>query len=181
MAKMVSFAASSFTKIHQEYSIWTEYSKHNFGRCGEIRLVHSSNGQYMYVELGSLSSFFVNHMCPFYWVDLLFLWFEHVCSWPNRLNSSDFYIGKAGILKIIDAPFTVWVCDYWPIAVNFCLSIEISVDAIMNIKAVYQIKRNWMGDPCLPVNYSWNGLNCSYPDSSAPTIISLWVSIKMIA
>ncbi|KAJ8638601.1 hypothetical protein MRB53_012868 [Persea americana] len=50
------------------------------------------------------------------------------------------------------------------------------VDAIMNIKAVYQIKRNWMGDPCLPVNYSWNGLNCSYPDSSSPTIISLDLS-----
>ncbi|RWR78194.1 putative LRR receptor-like serine/threonine-protein kinase [Cinnamomum micranthum f. kanehirae] len=50
------------------------------------------------------------------------------------------------------------------------------VDAIMNIKAIYQIKRNWMGDPCLPVNYSWNGLNCSYPDSSSPTNISLDLS-----
>ncbi|KAJ8638548.1 hypothetical protein MRB53_012815 [Persea americana] len=50
------------------------------------------------------------------------------------------------------------------------------VDAIMNIKAIYQIKRNWMGDPCLPVNYSWNGLSCSYPYSSSPTIISLDLS-----
>ncbi|XXG57301.1 hypothetical protein AAC387_Pa03g4490 [Persea americana] len=50
------------------------------------------------------------------------------------------------------------------------------VDTIMNIKAFYQIKRNWMGDPCVPSSYSWEGLNCSYPDSKPPTIISLDLS-----
>ncbi|KAJ8638545.1 hypothetical protein MRB53_012812 [Persea americana] len=55
------------------------------------------------------------------------------------------------------------------------------VDAIMNIKAVYQIKRNWMGDPCVPSSYSWEGLNCSYPDSKPPTIISLDLSSSGLA
>ncbi|XXG57226.1 hypothetical protein AAC387_Pa03g4438 [Persea americana] len=48
------------------------------------------------------------------------------------------------------------------------------VDTIMNIKAVYQIKRNWMGDPCVPSFYIWEGLKCSY--SKPPTIISLDLS-----
>ncbi|XP_077217307.1 putative LRR receptor-like serine/threonine-protein kinase At1g05700 isoform X2 [Tasmannia lanceolata] len=50
------------------------------------------------------------------------------------------------------------------------------VDAIMNIKATYRVKRNWMGDPCLPKNYTWEGLNCSYDSSYPPTIISLDLS-----
>ncbi|XXG57257.1 hypothetical protein AAC387_Pa03g4475 [Persea americana] len=33
-----------------------------------------------------------------------------------------------------------------------------------------------MGDPYVPVNCSWDGLNCSYPDSKPPTIISLGLS-----
>ncbi|KAJ8486666.1 hypothetical protein OPV22_019151 [Ensete ventricosum] len=36
------------------------------------------------------------------------------------------------------------------------------VDAMMEIKSHYQLKRNWMGDPCAPKAYVWDGLNCSY-------------------
>ncbi|KAJ8614037.1 hypothetical protein MRB53_036720 [Persea americana] len=50
------------------------------------------------------------------------------------------------------------------------------VNAIMNIKAKYQIKRNWVGDPCVPMNYAWVGVKCSYIDSVPPTIISLDLS-----
>ncbi|XXG57220.1 hypothetical protein AAC387_Pa03g4434 [Persea americana] len=50
------------------------------------------------------------------------------------------------------------------------------VDTIMNIKAIHQIKRNWMGDPCVPSSYIWEGLNCSYANSKPPTIISLDLS-----
>ncbi|RWR78142.1 putative LRR receptor-like serine/threonine-protein kinase [Cinnamomum micranthum f. kanehirae] len=55
------------------------------------------------------------------------------------------------------------------------------VDAIMNIKAIYQIKRNWTGDPCVPSSYIWEGLNCSSPDSKPPTIISLDLSSSGLA
>ncbi|KAF0915204.1 hypothetical protein E2562_034161, partial [Oryza meyeriana var. granulata] len=34
------------------------------------------------------------------------------------------------------------------------------VDAIMTIKINYQVKKNWMGDPCLPEKYAWSGLKC---------------------
>uniref|UniRef100_A0A0E0II52 Protein kinase domain-containing protein n=1 Tax=Oryza nivara TaxID=4536 RepID=A0A0E0II52_ORYNI len=34
------------------------------------------------------------------------------------------------------------------------------VDAIMAIKTEYQVKKNWMGDPCLPKEFIWTGLQC---------------------
>ncbi|KAL5547997.1 hypothetical protein UlMin_003228 [Ulmus minor] len=49
------------------------------------------------------------------------------------------------------------------------------VDAILNIKLVYGLKRNWQGDPCSPKAYRWNGLNCSY---NPRRIISLNLSLS---
>ncbi|CAK9174530.1 unnamed protein product [Ilex paraguariensis] len=46
------------------------------------------------------------------------------------------------------------------------------VNAIMNLKKnVTAEKKDWQGDPCLPINYTWQGLHCS--DENAPRIISL--------
>ncbi|KAK1575712.1 hypothetical protein Q3G72_007749 [Acer saccharum] len=51
------------------------------------------------------------------------------------------------------------------------------VDAIRKIKSVYGLKRDsWQGDPCLPSDYMWDGLNCSNDGSSPPSIISLDLS-----
>ncbi|GMY34447.1 putative leucine-rich repeat receptor-like serine/threonine-protein kinase, partial [Fagus crenata] len=48
------------------------------------------------------------------------------------------------------------------------------VVAIMDIKKLYRVTRNWQGDPCVPIEYSWDGLNCSY--NNPPSIISLNLS-----
>ncbi|XXG57231.1 hypothetical protein AAC387_Pa03g4444 [Persea americana] len=48
------------------------------------------------------------------------------------------------------------------------------VEAILDIKSSYQLKRNWMGDPCVPKTYSWQGLACNYTLAYAPTILSLY-------
>ncbi|KAL5176340.1 putative leucine-rich repeat receptor-like protein kinase [Glycine soja] len=48
------------------------------------------------------------------------------------------------------------------------------VDAITNIKNAYGVDRNWQGDPCGPVAYIWEGLNCSYDNT--PRITSLDLS-----
>ncbi|VAH79593.1 unnamed protein product [Triticum turgidum subsp. durum] len=50
------------------------------------------------------------------------------------------------------------------------------VSAVMAIKAKYEIKRNWMGDPCCPKIYLWDGVGCNYAISSAPRITSLNLS-----
>ncbi|KAK7828301.1 putative leucine-rich repeat receptor-like serine/threonine-protein kinase, partial [Quercus suber] len=44
------------------------------------------------------------------------------------------------------------------------------IEAIMDIKKLYNVTRNWQGDPCVPSKYSWDGLNCS--DDNHPRIIS---------
>lgn len=50
---------------------------------------------------------------------------------------------------------------------------SILVDAVMKMKKMYGVKRNWQGDPCVPKAYSWDGLNCSYKGNDPPRIISL--------
>ncbi|XP_024022548.1 LRR receptor-like serine/threonine-protein kinase IOS1 isoform X1 [Morus notabilis] len=50
------------------------------------------------------------------------------------------------------------------------------VDAMVNIKSNYGVKRNWDGDPCVPLKYLWAGLNCSNDGSSPPRITSLDLS-----
>ncbi|XP_066337563.1 probable LRR receptor-like serine/threonine-protein kinase At1g05700 isoform X2 [Miscanthus floridulus] len=34
-------------------------------------------------------------------------------------------------------------------------------DAIMAIKIEYGVKKNWMGDPCFPYKYAWEGVKCN--------------------
>ncbi|XP_041019876.1 probable LRR receptor-like serine/threonine-protein kinase At1g05700 [Juglans microcarpa x Juglans regia] len=54
------------------------------------------------------------------------------------------------------------------------LPLKILVEAIMEIKKWYKVRRNWQGDPCVPSNYSWDGLNCN--NDNPPRIISLNLS-----
>ncbi|XP_006654674.1 putative leucine-rich repeat receptor-like serine/threonine-protein kinase At2g19230 [Oryza brachyantha] len=50
------------------------------------------------------------------------------------------------------------------------------VSAITSIKARYQVKKGWAGDPCAPKNLAWNGISCSYGISTPPRITSLNMS-----
>eukprot|EP00256_Glycine_max_P054712 XP_014621603.1 putative leucine-rich repeat receptor-like protein kinase At2g19210 isoform X1 [Glycine max] len=50
------------------------------------------------------------------------------------------------------------------------------VDAIATIKSVYGMTRDWQGDPCSPVAYLWNGLNCTYRGNENPRITTLNLS-----
>lgn len=52
-----------------------------------------------------------------------------------------------------------------------------AVTAIKKIQATYRLhKINWQGDPCSPVLYKWDGLNCSSANlSTSLRIISLYV------
>jgi len=50
---------------------------------------------------------------------------------------------------------------------------QILVDTITNIKKAYGVARNWQGDPCAPVKYMWEGLNCSHDGNNIPRITAL--------
>ncbi|XP_020869840.1 probable LRR receptor-like serine/threonine-protein kinase At1g05700 isoform X3 [Arabidopsis lyrata subsp. lyrata] len=49
-------------------------------------------------------------------------------------------------------------------------------DAVTSLKTIYKVKKNWQGDPCLPNDYIWEGLNCSYDSLTPPRITSLNLS-----
>ncbi|KAG5379173.1 hypothetical protein IGI04_027015 [Brassica rapa subsp. trilocularis] len=53
------------------------------------------------------------------------------------------------------------------------------VDAMTKIKDKYRVKKNWQGDPCVPVDYSWEGLDCNHSDNiTNPRVISLNLSFS---
>lgn len=47
------------------------------------------------------------------------------------------------------------------------------VSSITAIKDKYQLKKNWMGDPCVPNKFLWDGLSCTYAASS-PQSVTGW-------
>ncbi|KAM0921430.1 hypothetical protein ACQ4PT_006824 [Festuca glaucescens] len=49
-------------------------------------------------------------------------------------------------------------------------------NAMMAIKLEYGINKNWMGDPCFPPKYTWNGVKCSNVTDNTTRIISLDLS-----
>ncbi|XP_057761992.1 probable LRR receptor-like serine/threonine-protein kinase At4g29180 [Arachis stenosperma] len=55
-------------------------------------------------------------------------------------------------------------------------TLEQDVDAMVDTKERYGVQRNWVGDPCEPRNYSWEGIRCNYSASLPRQIISLNLS-----
>ncbi|XP_008447575.2 putative leucine-rich repeat receptor-like serine/threonine-protein kinase At2g19230 [Cucumis melo] len=53
---------------------------------------------------------------------------------------------------------------------------EQDVESILDIKAVYGVGRNWEGDPCMPRQFIWRGVNCSFVDFEPPRVTSLDLS-----
>ncbi|XP_060958834.1 putative leucine-rich repeat receptor-like protein kinase At2g19210 [Cannabis sativa] len=53
---------------------------------------------------------------------------------------------------------------------------EQDVGAMLNIKSMYGVQKNWQGDPCSPKSYTWEGLNCSFNGQDPVRIISLDLS-----
>ncbi|CAL4890003.1 unnamed protein product [Urochloa decumbens] len=48
--------------------------------------------------------------------------------------------------------------------------------AMMAIQETFGVSKNWMGDPCAPKAFAWEGLNCSYPPAGLPRITALNLS-----
>ncbi|CAL9063615.1 unnamed protein product, partial [Musa banksii] len=65
---------------------------------------------------------------------------------------------------------------YFPMQKKEITTNSSDVYAIMVIKKQYKLRRNWMGDPCAPRQYSWDGLSCSYNNPDPPRITSIMLS-----
>ncbi|RWR78150.1 putative LRR receptor-like serine/threonine-protein kinase [Cinnamomum micranthum f. kanehirae] len=88
---------------------------------------------------------------------------EYTCSFKRTPNSN-----RPPILNAIE----VFAIRHY----NATSTRDQDVEAILDIKSAYQVKGKWMGDPCVPKNYSWDGLTCDYPLKDAPTILSMNLS-----
>ncbi|KAF8776637.1 hypothetical protein HU200_003361 [Digitaria exilis] len=53
--------------------------------------------------------------------------------------------------------------------------------AMMTIRTKYALKKNWMGDPCAPKVFAWDGLNCSYSSSGPAWITALDLSSNKLS
>ncbi|XP_066334298.1 putative leucine-rich repeat receptor-like serine/threonine-protein kinase At2g19230 [Miscanthus floridulus] len=67
---------------------------------------------------------------------------------------------------------------YWIRPVDGSATDSGDASAMMTIKTKYSVDRFWAGDPCLPVAYAWDGLNCTYNTTSGglSRIIALYLS-----
>ncbi|OEL31710.1 putative LRR receptor-like serine/threonine-protein kinase [Dichanthelium oligosanthes] len=53
--------------------------------------------------------------------------------------------------------------------------------AMMTIRTKYGLKKNWMGDPCAPKAFAWDGLNCSYSSAGPAWITALHLSSSWLS
>ncbi|KAK3136805.1 hypothetical protein QOZ80_5BG0442710 [Eleusine coracana subsp. coracana] len=53
---------------------------------------------------------------------------------------------------------------------------DADVKAMMTIRTKYALKKNWMGDPCVPKAFARDDLNCSYTSSGPASITALRLS-----
>lgn len=68
------------------------------------------------------------------------------------------------------------IVDHLAISMSYLIFISSCyvVDTIMAIKIEYGIIKNWMGDPCFPVQFAWDGVKCSnVSGNNTARIISL--------
>ncbi|EEE69550.1 hypothetical protein OsJ_29038 [Oryza sativa Japonica Group] len=70
---------------------------------------------------------------------------------------------------------TTWAglasCNFSP-SPSRCLAF----DTIMAIKLEYGVKKNWMGDPCFPPEFAWDGIKCRNTSGNIMRIISIDLS-----
>uniref|UniRef100_K3YPU5 non-specific serine/threonine protein kinase n=1 Tax=Setaria italica TaxID=4555 RepID=K3YPU5_SETIT len=53
--------------------------------------------------------------------------------------------------------------------------------AMMAIQETFGVSKNWMGDPCAPKAFAWEGLNCTYPRAGLSRITALNLSSNGLA
>ncbi|KAF7019708.1 hypothetical protein CFC21_032862 [Triticum aestivum] len=92
---------------------------------------------------------------------------------PPIINACEFFstmsTANVGTNAHDDLPFS-------PVLLLLLQTQCLSASAMIAIKAKYQVKKNWEGDPCSPKTLVWHGLNCSYPISLPPRITSVNMS-----
>ncbi|CAH8311636.1 unnamed protein product [Eruca vesicaria subsp. sativa] len=53
---------------------------------------------------------------------------------------------------------------------------QTDLSAMKSIKSAYKVRKNWEGDTCVPQDFTWEGVNCSYNGTGMPRVIALNLS-----
>ncbi|KAJ1277258.1 hypothetical protein BS78_05G281300 [Paspalum vaginatum] len=59
---------------------------------------------------------------------------------------------------------------------NGSLTYAGDASAMLTIQIKYSMKRNWQGDPCMPIAFAWDSLNCTYNSSGPSRITAIYLS-----
>ncbi|XP_042459743.1 putative leucine-rich repeat receptor-like serine/threonine-protein kinase At2g19230 [Zingiber officinale] len=92
---------------------------------------------------------------------------------PPILNAFELYTMMSNTSVPSDAGDDYLINWGYAFAEILCL---VTFNAMTAIKERYRIQRNWMGDPCSPNAFVWDGLNCTYSFSNSPRVIALNLS-----
>ncbi|KAL0562320.1 hypothetical protein IC582_002774 [Cucumis melo] len=146
------------TKNSSEYYVFMHFSE----------VVELQPNQSRVFNITHNENFFYGPLIPSYLSTL-------TVSNKDPLNASNLHLfsfistNNATLPPIINAFEVYYVKDIIELETN-----QGDVNAITKIKSTYGIKRDWQGDPCVPMKYPWSGLNCS--NATAPRIIYLNLS-----
>uniref|UniRef100_A0A9I9DW16 non-specific serine/threonine protein kinase n=1 Tax=Cucumis melo TaxID=3656 RepID=A0A9I9DW16_CUCME len=147
------------TKNSSEYYVFMHFSE----------VVELQPNQSRVFNITHNENFFYGPLIPSYLSTL-------TVSNKDPLNASNLHLfsfistNNATLPPIINAFEVYYVKDIIELETN-----QGDVNAITKIKSTYGIKRDWQGDPCVPMKYPWSGLNCS--NATAPRIIYLYVQV----
>ncbi|KAI3744133.1 hypothetical protein L1987_57209 [Smallanthus sonchifolius] len=67
---------------------------------------------------------------------------------------------------------------YKPIRLQQRQTEDQDATAMWSTKSTYGLKRNWQGDPCVPRDFIWDGVNCNYNDTDNLRITSMNLSFS---
>ncbi|XP_062074344.1 probable LRR receptor-like serine/threonine-protein kinase At1g51810 [Humulus lupulus] len=148
--------------------------------------LNETTNYYFYLYFTELESLEANQSRSFNVTINGEVWYEAVN--PLYLNTTAIYssAGKSGFQNCIFSfvklqnstlpPILNGLEAYSAVDVSQSETDQNDVNSITNVKSSYGVKRNWDGDPCVPVKYLWTGINCSYNGFDPPIIISLNLS-----
>ncbi|BAT07682.1 Os09g0359500, partial [Oryza sativa Japonica Group] len=97
-------------------------------------------------------------------------------SWYGE-SDGEFNVTLVATAKSVLLPMLNAYEIYTPIKHKTPMTFSKDVDAIMAIKVEYGVlNKNWMGDPCYPTQYAWEGVKCKNSSENIPRIISIDLS-----
>ncbi|WVZ99319.1 LOW QUALITY PROTEIN: hypothetical protein U9M48_044640 [Paspalum notatum var. saurae] len=136
----------------------------------ELQLLPSSAVRDLYITINDVfwSTFMPDYLYSGYVGDQTPTW-----SGSDRYNISISTTANSTLPPIINAVEVYSVISTTNVATD-----SADVSAITDIKVMYRVQKNWMGDPCVPKSFAWDGLTCNYPISSTPTITGVNISFS---